>query len=166
MKINAAQLKQLIKEQQSNVLSEAVDPNDALDELEGVASQLASLNQQAMRLLDGLQGEGVLDQQTHTRAYRGWFAMIEQALSPESQWMGGTTMDTLQDSIQAVRSSLKPLGVIDVEDAYEMLVSRGIISDDEDDPVDASEALWTYFEEEGVPENMIDAAIEKWMVQQ
>jgi len=162
MKINAAQLKQLIKEQQSNILSEAVDPDETAGELEEIASQMASLNQQAMRLPDGLQGEGVLDGQSHTRAYRGWFAMIEQALSPESQWMGGTTMDTLADTIDTVKMALKPLSADDVQDVYEELIRRGTFNAESDIDV-VTEELWAYFENEEVPELMADKAIEEWL---
>jgi hypothetical protein len=179
MKINAAQLRQLIKEEalspmrsrahpelaavvQKQRLTEVVGPDEAVDDLEEIASQMASLNQQAMRLLDGLQGEGVLDGQSHTRAYRGWFAMIEQALSPESQWMGGTTMDTLAETIDTVKTALKPLSADDVQDVYEELLARETLDDNSDIDV-VTEELYAYFENEEVPELMADKAIEEWL---
>ena len=182
MKFNTAQLKQLIKEEalspmrsrahpelaaavKRQQLTEVVGSDEAVDELEGIASQMASLNQQAMRLLDGLQGEGVLDELSHTRAYRGWFAMIEQALSPESQWMGGTTMDTLAETIDTVKMALKPLSADDAQEAYEELTRRGTLSPDSEPDV-VTEELYAYFENAEVPELMADKAIEEWLDQQ
>ena len=179
MKIRLSELKKIIQEEalspmrsrahpelaavvQRQQLAEVVGPDEAVGELEEIASQMASLNQQAMRLLDGLQGEGVLDGQSHTRAYRGWFAMIEQALSPESQWMGGTTMDTLAETIDTVKTALKPLSTGEVEEAYEELLDRETL-DDTSTKEDISDELYAYFEAAGFPEKMTVNAVDAWI---
>jgi len=152
------ELAAVVKRQQ---LAEVVGPSEAVRELEEIASQMASLNQQAMRLLDGLQGEDVLDGQSHIRAYRGWFARIEQALNPDSQW-GRITMDTLAETIDAVKIALKPLSTSKVEKAYKELLDRETL-DDTSTKEDISDELYAYFEDAGFPEKMTVNAVDAWI---
>tara|TARA_B100000686_G_C15925474_1_gene541680 strand:+ start:158 stop:436 length:279 start_codon:yes stop_codon:yes gene_type:complete len=65
--------------------------------LEEIKNEIEELRSEAMGIVSASrQLDGGL---AHERAYRGWSAQIEKALSSDHDWLGSTTMDTLQETI-------------------------------------------------------------------
>ena len=64
--------------------------------LEEIREEIEMLREEAMGIVSDVGDNSIIDQ-----AYRGWNASIEKALSPSNQWMGGLSMDTLEETIEA-----------------------------------------------------------------
>jgi hypothetical protein len=69
------------------------------DRLWEIREEIEALREEALCIVDDARRQG--DTLTYERAYRGWNAEIEMALSKSNQWLGQLTMDTLEETIEA-----------------------------------------------------------------
>ena len=67
--------------------------------LEEIREEIEMLREEAMDIMSEVRALGHVN--TYERAYRGWNAEIEVALSSSNQWLGQITMDTLEQTIVA-----------------------------------------------------------------
>ena len=70
--------------------------------LEEIREEIEMLREEAMDIMSEVRGQGHVN--AYERAYRGWNAEIEVALSSSNQWLGQITMDTLEQTIEALEA--------------------------------------------------------------
>ena len=78
--------------------------------LEEIREEIEMLREEAMDIMSEVLRQGHVS--TYERAYRGWNAEIEIALSSSNQWLGQITMDNLEQTIET-------LGALNDENAEE-----------------------------------------------
>ena len=70
--------------------------------LEEIMREIEDLREEGMSIVsESRKKDGGL---TYERAYRGWSAEIETALSKHNQWLGQIADDTLEETIDACKS--------------------------------------------------------------
>ena len=78
--------------------------------LEEIREEIEMLREEAMDIMSEVLRQGHAS--AYERAYRGWNAEIEIALSSSNQWLGQITMDNLEQTIET-------LGALNDENAEE-----------------------------------------------
>ena len=70
--------------------------------LEEIREEIEILREEAMDIMHEVHRSGEVI--IYERAYRGWNAEIEVALSSSNQWLGQISMDTLEQTIEALEA--------------------------------------------------------------
>jgi uncharacterized protein (UPF0335 family) len=70
--------------------------------LEEIREEIEMLREEAMDIMSEVRSQGHV--RTYERAYRGWNAEIEIALSSSNQWLGQITMDNLEQTIETLEA--------------------------------------------------------------
>ena len=72
--------------------------------LEEIREEIEMLREEAMDIMSDVRSQGHVS--IYERAYRGWNAEIEVALSSSNQWLGQISMDTLEQTIDSLLEAL------------------------------------------------------------
>jgi len=73
-----------------------------VERLEEIMDVIEDLRSEAMDIVCDARSQG--DQITYERAYQGWSAEIQMALSTHHEWLSSLSMDTLEETIEACRA--------------------------------------------------------------